>query len=60
MVLPFLAMQKVEIVCPHCEHVNVRLASAVQRGVTITCEQCKRRFRVRELRTRVGTAPAKR
>lgn len=59
-VVPFLAMQKVEIDCPHCEHVNVRLATAVKRGLQIVCERCGKKFRVRAMRASVGLASPRR
>jgi transcription elongation factor Elf1 len=49
-------MQRVEITCPHCAHVNVRLAASVKKGITIACGSCRKRFRVTKTRALLGSA----
>jgi transposase-like protein len=51
-----MAMQRVEITCPHCAHADVRFAASVKKRAMVTCPSCKRRYRVTEVRVLIGTA----
>jgi transposase-like protein len=55
-VLPFLAMQKVKLVCPHCGAEDTKLAAAVKKGVEVTCPACGRKHRVEHVERVIGTS----
>lgn len=55
-VLPYAAVQRVRLTCPHCKAEQTRLAAAVKKGMKIRCDHCKRTFDVTHVEPVVGTA----
>lgn len=60
MALPFAAMQKVKLTCPHCAAEDSRLAAAVKKGMETRCPACGRTYRVEHVERVIGTATARR
>ncbi|MDQ3031816.1 MAG: hypothetical protein M3Y87_05315 [Myxococcota bacterium] len=56
MVLPFAAMQKVKLTCPHCGAEDSRLAAAIKKGMEARCPACGRTYVVEHVDRVIGTA----
>jgi transposase-like protein len=56
MVLPFAAVSRVKIRCPHCEHEDVRLAASIKRGMRHLCPKCGKEYLIDQVTPLIGTA----